>query len=57
MPLYSIYATVNYTDDECDTPQSSDCDIDNIRSWIAKLLETEPDATSFLVIITPKAKD
>jgi hypothetical protein len=53
MARYAIMATINYIDGEVYTDNTKDLDVDNIRSWIAKLLETEPEATSFQVIIVP----
>ena len=51
---YSISATVNYIGDrETDIDNSNCSNIDDIRTWIAKLLEQEQEATSFMVIIVP----
>jgi hypothetical protein len=52
---YAISATVNFKDDELDTPVMGGLDIDDIGLWIAKLLAhgTIGKAISYTVTIIP----
>lgn len=50
---YTIKATVNYPDDEADTPDA-ECDLAGLTAWVYALANSEPDATSFLITIVPQ---
>ncbi len=58
MKTYNFSATVNYPDDEADTPQFNGS-MDVILGYVTKLLTDEPDATSFVIVISvnPEKKE
>lgn len=56
MKTYNFSATVNYPDDEADTPTFKG-DIDYMAGKLAQLLQTEPDATSFVITIVVNAEE
>jgi len=48
---YRVKATVNYPEDEADTPDAVIADIGELMVWLTKLIMTEHDATSYVITI------
>jgi hypothetical protein len=53
---YTIRATVNYPETEADTPDSECANIHQVHTWLTKLIITEPDATSFVIVLVKGVK-
>ncbi len=49
---YRIKATVNYPETEVDTPDYECAGIPSLKLWLAELVSTTPDATSFVIVLT-----
>jgi len=47
--LKEVILRVNYPDAECDAAIPSDMTVEQLGQFIRKLIETEPDATSFVL--------
>jgi hypothetical protein len=51
---YLVKATVNYPETEADTPDYECAGIASLKLWLAELVSTEPDATSFVITLCVK---
>jgi len=49
---YSFSATVNYPEGSEETPSYEGLDLARLEQIATKLITTEPDATSFVIVIT-----
>ena len=50
-PTFTVDGIVNYPDDTSDTPQYKNLTRKGLHQWLDKLLDTEPELTSFVMTV------
>lgn len=48
---FNVEATVNFPEDQSDTPLSKNMSRAQLHRWLDQLLDTEPELTSFIMTV------